>query len=459
MSAGVRFGVVGNGGREASIAAMANLSDDVEAVFGLGTNPGVDQLSKGTSLDLSTMDKDGIVRTIDEKDINFLLVGPEAPIIDGLVDHVEDWAAAVGKEVHVLGPRSNAAIERSKVEQRVLWEELGLNEGIEWRVFTGPDDIGRANEHIAEKGAEYWVIKPEGTTGGKGVVLPKDQAEAEEAVSDMLNGKYKEASRRIIIESRGVGPEVSATSLSDGNGRRVMLPFSQDHKRLNDSGVEGKENPNTGGMGAYVEVPEYILSRSQRLEIDNGIGLAQGRMAESGRPYKGFWYEGELLQGLSNEDIRRLEVNVREGDPETQPITWAMIHAGIDVFELYWSAARGELSFSQSDIPFNLGVSAVTLTCAAEGYATDNQVTNDQIYGIGREIEYGDNVHVDYAGLELRSDGNYYTSGGRVLYITGVGNTVAEAAAEAYSVVDRGLISWRGMHVRRSIAEQALRAA
>lgn len=454
MSEGLTVGVLGNGGREAAMAAVYARSDQVDRVVGLGLNTGIDELEKGLSIDVAPTDFPNIIRAIDEHEISALFVGPEKPLIAGVVDEVQEWAEANGKEIAILGPNKNAAIEGSKVEQRELWESIGLHApGFEWEVFSGVQDIPRAVDFMAERGAHNVVIKPDGETGGKGVSLPKDQNEANEVIADMLSGKiFKGATGRVIVETRVVGPEVSDISISDGNGRTIHLPTTQDHKRLRDSAEEGKDNPNTGGMGAYLPVPASIISDWSRQEIIGGVRMAQDRMAEQGRPYKGIWYEAELLEG---DEVYRLEVNNRGGDPETQALLWAMTHAGIDVFELHHSAARGELSFAQSDIPEYLGFAAATLTFATEGYATaEKPTTGDEIFGIRN---YGDNIHIDFAAVD-KKDGRYFTAGGRTLYVTAVAETLEKALDDAYAVVGDEGIHWRGMIVRRTIGQQALAA-
>jgi phosphoribosylamine--glycine ligase len=196
-------------------------------------------------------------------------------------------------------------------------------------------------------------------------------------------------------------------------------------------------------------VPQNIVRSVHDLEIDRGVDLAQREMAKQGRPFKGFWYEAEMLEG---DDVLRLEVNTRMGDPEAQSINWALHHGGLDLFALYHSAARGNLEFTQRDIESACGFAAVTLTMAAAGYGTGEPQTGDRIYGLDKD--YGENIHIDLAGV-AEEDGMYYTSGGRVLYVTAVGQTIKEARQAAYEVADNG-INWLDKHVRRTIAAQAI---
>lgn len=458
MAEGLRVGILGNGGRELTTAAITAASDQVAEVIGLGKNPGYDQLEKGRSIDVGAKDIPAIVAAVDELGLDALFVGPEAPLIAGVVDAVEES----NPDIAVLGPRKGLAIEGSKVRQRRMWKELGLNEGA-WRVFEGEKDIDKALAYIEEQGPEHYAIKPNGETGGKGVVLAANMDEAHRAIVGNLRGElHSGAGSVLIIEERAEGErlvEMSKQGISDGNGTTLWLPNSQDHKRLLDGDVEGEENPNTGGMGAYCPVPESLISEEWDYdsEIQEAIERSQQWLADKeGTPYKGTWYETDIVDAALRR-IFRIEVNVRGGDPETQAVFWKLHHAGVNLFEMLYSAARGQQTLTQQQVDAHgKEYAAVTLTGAAEGYATPGQVTGDEIFGLDNEL--GEDVHVDLAGVR-EEDGKYYTSSGRVLYITGVGRSIQEARDKAYAVVDEGKISWRGMHVRRTIGDQALNIA
>ena len=399
--------VVGGGGREHALASV--LARTAEVVVTPG-NPGIP----------------GSVDTPPEEiDADLFVIGPEAPLVDGLADRLR----AAGRLV--FGPGADGArLEGSKAWMKELVGAAGVPTA-RHGTFTELDDALEFLDTMAPP----FVVKTDGLAAGKGVVVTDSLTEARNAVEDYLSGQaFGDAGRTLVIEEGLVGPELSVLALCDGQ-RAVLLAPAQDFKRVGD----GDEGPNTGGMGAYSPVPGV-----DRALLDDVLTkFVEPTLAElraRGIDYRGVLYAGLMLTA---EGPKLIEYNVRFGDPETQVVVPRL---SSDLAVLLSQAAAGALV----DEPTFVDDAMVTVVCAAEGYPASPR-KGDAISGID-DARSLDGVEVFCAGVAA-ADGVLTTNGGRVLNVCGSGSTIAEARARAYEGVGR--ISWDGKFTRSDIAESA----
>lgn len=430
----------GTGGRERSVGhAMGESSDVTRVEYDNGDlNVGLDKF-KGS------------------KEKPFVFIGPEAPLVAGVSDYLR------GEGYTVFGASKAAAqYEASKALAVRMMRKAGIQhpESFIVNVRRSPQV---AREYVAGHDHRQYVIKADGLAGGKGVVLPSSREEAREVIEDMMSGRnktYGDAGKNtIIFQRRKKGPEVSAIAIvGAGKDDYVILPLSQDHKRLWDGDI----GPNTGGTGAYASVPKHIVNDAQNIKIDEKAyasleGIEKDGVEVSGLAlYQGLMMSEDLPQSeyvFQQDDSDELEYNLRLGDPETQPQMALLLRAGVDVYRLFRSAAEGSLEKPNVDMR-NLGYHALTVCCSAWGYPVQ-PISGDIIYGLDNEYE---DVLVHYAGMK-EIDGQWVTSGGRVLYVTGVGETIDVAAERAYRAIGQNAIHFNGMQYRRDIGHQARRAA
>lgn len=440
--------VIGGGGREHELGRQLQLADDIERIYFADGNAGTEGLSKGENVDVKPTQIDELVALAQAKEAGLTVIGPEAPLAMGLSDRLR------GKGLKVFGPSTDAArLESSKGYAIQFMERHGIAHPPS--IFTTMPHIALnyikslgANENL---GAENCVIKADGLASGKGVVLPEASREisaygsAERAVFAMLYGELFDGAGKegIVVQERYHGPEVSVFVVSDGR-RFTVLPAAQDHKRL----LDGDEGPNTGGMGAYAPVPPSILSANQYKKIEDIAERTIKGMASEGIPYQGLLYLGLMLAKEQGGDPVVIEYNARFGDPETQVVLPVLQNAGVDVHELLRSAADGHLR--DISLPANLGSAAVSACMAAKGYP-DNPRKGDVIKGLNRRyldaiIHHGDTIEVD---------GQTLTNGGRVLYVTGWGDNIKNAADNAYRIINNKEITFDGEQHRSDIAHQA----
>ncbi len=399
--------VVGGGGREHALASV--LARTAEVVVTPG-NPGIP----------------GSVDTPPEEiDADLFVIGPEAPLVDGLADRLR----AAGRLV--FGPGADGArLEGSKAWMKELVGAAGVPTA-RHGTFTELDDALEFLDTMAPP----FVVKTDGLAAGKGVVVTDSLTEARNAVEDYLSGQaFGDAGRTLVIEEGLVGPELSVLAVCDGQ-RAVLLAPAQDFKRVGD----GDEGPNTGGMGAYSPVPGV----DQALLDDVLTKFVEPTLAELRR--RGIDYRGVLYAGLmlTADGPKLIEYNVRFGDPETQVVVPRL---SSDLAVLLSQAAAGALV----DEPTFVDDAMVTVVCAAEGYPASPR-KGDAISGID-DARSLDGVEVFCAGVAA-ADGVLTTNGGRVLNVCGSGSTIAEARARAYEGVDR--IGWDGLFTRSDIAESA----
>ena len=419
--------VVGSGGREHALAWMAAKSADVEKVFvapgnaGTAIEPGVENVA------ISPNDLDGLVAFAREQGITLTIVGPEDPLVNGIVDRFSSAGMAC------FGPSAAAAqLEGSKS----FAKDFMSRHGIPTAAYGKFTEVTPAIEFIREHGAPI-VVKADGLAAGKGVIIADNTTRAEAAVLDMLAGNaFGEAGHRVVIEEFLEGEEASFIVMADGENI-LPLATSQDHKAMGD----GNTGPNTGGMGAYSPAPVIDSAMHQRV-MDEVIQPTIDGMAADGSPFTGFLYAGLMIS--PDGDIGVLEFNVRFGDPETQPI---LMRLQSDLPELCLAAVEGRLDRQQAvwDPRACLGV-----VMAAGGYP-GKYAKGHLIGGLGSD--FPDHVKVFHAGTAPGDDG-IVTSGGRVLCVCALGDTVTEAQGEAYRACRE--IQWDGSFTRNDIGYRAI---
>lgn len=376
-----------------------------------------------------------------------VVIGPEAPLVQGLADELRE------KGYPVFGVGKEAAqYEASKSKATKMAREAGVLHPDTF-IAEGQGMKQAALEYIEAHDPQGYVIKADGLAGGKGVVLPDSLKEARDTVEGMSSGALFDGAGKYIInfQKRHRGPEVSAmVVVGAGKDDFVILPLSQDHKRLQD----GDKGPNTGGMGAYAPVPRSIVTPTQYQKIhDKAYASLAGMEREGIRYQRAVLYMGLMMaEGLpeaSKDDSILIEYNVRFGDPETQVILPLLTHAGVDVYRLLRSAAEGRLEKPKLDLEA-IGYGALTVCLASAGYPASPQ-KGDPIHGLDKTYK---DVVLQLAGTKQAGE-QVLTAGGRVLYITGLGKTITEAATAAYAAIGEEGIHFAGMQYRRDIGWQA----
>ncbi len=416
--------VVGGGGREHAL------------VWRLAQNPTIDRLlatpgNAGIARDAACFpvpvdDLKGILDLVEREVVDLTVIGPEVPLVSGLADEL----SARGRLV--FGPTSDAArIEGSKAWARALCDRHGISAPRSRSVATMAEGIAALGEFDSP-----YVVKADGLAAGKGVVIAEDRAGAERALAAALEEHaFGDAGATVLVEEFLTGREVSAFGLTDG--RDVLsLGFAQDFKRVGD----GDAGPNTGGMGAYSPVPFVDDATAARIVDDVLVRTVQAMQSE-GVPYRGVLYAGLML---TDDGPKVLEFNARFGDPETQVL---LPRLGSDLAELCLACAEGNLSLYRANLSPR---SCVTVVLASGGYPGEYR-TGFEISGL-REAASVEGALVFHSGTtELQ--GRVVTSGGRVLSVGALGETLAEARTRAYEACSR--ISFEGMHHRDDIAARA----
>jgi phosphoribosylamine--glycine ligase len=400
----------------------------VEKVYAAPGNAGTGSVVNAENIAIAATDIAGLIRFARENDVRLTVVGPEAPLVAGIVDAFEKAG------LPVFGPSSSAArLEGSKV----FMKEILTRAGVPTARYEVHTDATEAIAALARFGDRV-VVKADGLAAGKGVVVASNREEAVAAIESMLTEKiFGDAGATIILEETLDGEEASILAFCDG-ARVVMMPASQDHKRIGD----GDTGPNTGGMGAYSPAPVVTPAMTEWIR-ENIMQKTVDALAAVGVPYKGILYAG-LMIGAAGP--KTLEFNVRFGDPECQPI---MMRMASDIVPVLLGCAAGDVRGVA--LSWNEGA-AVCVVMAAGGYPA--------AYENGRPIagldEAGalDDVVVFHAGTAKDAAGRVVTAGGRVLGVTATAPTVAEAVDRAYAAVDR--ISWDGAVHRTDIGKKAL---
>ena len=419
--------IIGNGGREHALAWKVRQSPLVDKVFVAPGNAGTAQENGVENVAISATDVSALVEFAKASQIGLTIVGPEAPLVIGVVD------AFRANGLKIFGPTQAAAqLEGSKAFTKDFLARHQIPTA-EYQNFT---EVEPALAYLKEKGAPI-VIKADGLAAGKGVIVAMTLAEAEEAVKDMLSGNaFGDAGSRVVIEEFLDGEEASFIVMVDGKHVEPMAT-SQDHKRVG----EGDKGLNTGGMGAYSPAPVVTAEIHQRV-MDEIIYPTVNGMASEGNPYTGFLYAGLMI--MPNGQPKVIEFNCRFGDPETQPI---MMRLASDLVELCLAACDGKLDSVKSTW---VEQAALGIVLAAEGYP-GNYRKHDEISGIPQTPNANQKVFL--AGVEEKA-GKLLTNGGRVLCATALGDSVFEAQQSALALAEQ--IQWTGRFYRRDIGYRAI---
>lgn len=419
--------IIGNGGREHALAWKVKQSPNVSQVYVAPGNAGTAVEPGVTNLAIDVLDLDALAAFAEKESIALTIVGPEAPLVAGVVDLFES------KGLPIFGPTAAAAqLEGSKAFTKDFLQRHQIPTAY-YGVFT---DVAAAKDYVREKGAPI-VVKADGLAAGKGVVVAQTEAEALAAIDDMLAGnKFGDAGARVVVEQFLTGEEASFIVMVDGE---TVIPFasSQDHK-ARDNGDTG---PNTGGMGAYSPAPVVTDALHDRIMQEVILPTVKGMQAEGNR-YRGFLYAGIMVAEDGTPMV--LEYNCRFGDPETQPI---MMRLKSDLAALCLSAVEGRLADAQTEWDER---PALGVVMAAGGYP-ESYRKGDVIKGLDQD--FGPDCKVFQAGTAT-DKGEIVTQGGRVLCVTALGDNIADAQRMAYRAASQ--ISWPDAFYRTDIGHRAI---
>jgi len=416
--------VIGSGGREHALCWKLIASPEVEQVYCAPGNPGT--AACGANVPIAATDLDRLAEFARREAIDLTVCGPEQPLCDGIQDR---FAA---EQLLLCGPSALAArLEGSKIFAKAFMARHGIPTA-PFGVFEAYDDACR---YIDENPAAR-VVKADGLAAGKGVWVAANDAAAKDAVRQLFEGKLGDAGRRVVVEQRLVGEEVSVIAVTDGV-RVITLASSQDHK----AAYDGDKGPNTGGMGAYSPAPVLDEGLARRVHDEVLMRTVEG-MAADGCTYRGVLYAGLMIVDGA---LQVLEFNCRFGDPETQPL---MARLADDLMPYLRGAAAGALPSAPPS--WDPGA-ALCVVMAAAGYP-GAYAKGKRIRGIA-EAEAIEGVTVFHAGTALQ-DEHLVTAGGRVLGVTALGADIREARERAYRASD--LVQWDGAHFRRDIGHRAL---
>lgn len=422
--------LIGSGGREHSLAWKMSQSKHCEKLFCAPGNAGISEVAE--CLDIAAEDHAGLLTFAHDNKIDFVVIGPEQPLVDGLGDAFRNLG------IKVFGPSKIAAqMEGSKG----FMKDFCARYDIPTAAYARFKSLNKAVEYIKEQGAPI-VIKTDGLAAGKGVIIAESVDDAIEAVTEMLSGKaFGDAGTELVIEEFMDGEELSYFALADGE-TYLPLTSAQDHKRVGDGDV----GLNTGGMGAYSpahfmtdELEEKILTRIIKPTVDG--------MKKDGTPFKGVLFAGLMVV---NGEPRLIEYNIRFGDPECQPM---MMRLESDLIELLLATDDVTLSEYQNKVEWS-DKATLCVVMAAKGYPGS--------YEKGTEIKGTDNlkslddVKLFHAGTMRDNSGTLVGSGGRVLGVVGIGDTIEQAQLQAYNGVDQ--IDWAEGFCRSDIGWRAIEA-
>jgi len=420
--------IIGNGGREHALAWKVAQDPRVTKIFVAPGNAGSATEAKCENVNIGVTELDKLADFAETNQVALTIVGPEAPLVLGVVDTFRARGLAI------FGPTAKAAqLEGSKA----FTKDFLARHKIPTADYANFTDTEAALTYVREKGAPI-VIKADGLAAGKGVIVAMTLEEAESAIIDMLSGNaFGAAGSRVVIEEFLDGEEASFIVMVDGEN---VLPMatSQDHKRVGD----GDTGPNTGGMGAYSPAPVVTDAVFQRV-LDEIIYPTVRGMAAEDNVYTGFLYAGLMIDKAGNSKI--IEYNCRFGDPETQPILMRLESSLILLIEAALAKALDKVE-AQWDPRPSLGV-----VLASGGYPADDYSAGHAIDGLDAAAKLDGKVF--HAGTRLE-DGKVINSGGRVLCATALGETVAEAQANAYKLAEK--ISWEGSFYRKDIGYRAI---
>ncbi len=420
--------IVGGGGREHAMVKALLRSDRPLCLYAYPGNPGM-QNDGCTLVDGGVTDWNELAAWVDKNEIDLTIVGPEAPLVEGIADIFGKRGRAI------FGPSAKAAqLEGSKSFAKKFMKKYGIPTA----AFAVFNDRESAVSYVKKQGAPI-VVKASGLAAGKGAVVCETIAEAVDAVTGMLDGKvFGQAGATVVIEEKMTGEEASVFVLSDGATFRI-LPVSQDHKRIgdNDAGL------NTGGMGAYAPCPLVDAKLLGRIEEDIIVPTLDG-MKKEGFPYRGLLYAGIMA---TPSGPRVVEFNCRFGDPETQAV---LPLVDCDWYDVFKACATGTLSSVEWHVRSGYCVAVVL---ASKGYPGKYEKGNI-ITGIEKAEGHKSNVDVYHAGTAVNKEGQFVTNGGRVLTVSAWDENFSDAIATAYEAV--GAIHFEGMTYRKDIAAKGM---
>ena len=414
--------VIGSGGREHALFWKLKESPQTDKIYAIPGNPGMGEMTN-----ISVTDNAAILRFAKEKEIGLVVVGPEVPLINGLVDDLENTG------IRAFGPRANAAqIEGSKAFAKNLMKKYGIPTA-HYEVFTEAEP---ARAYIRRTGAPI-VVKADGLAAGKGVIVAMSEQEALDAVDTIMeDNAFGDAGARVVIEEFMEGEEASLLAFTDGTIIRPMIS-AQDHKRA----FDGDEGPNTGGMGTYAPAPVMTPEMTERA-VEEILKPTIAAMEKEGCPYRGCLYLGLMV---THEGPKVVEFNARFGDPETQ-VVLPLLDG--DLVQIMCACADGTLA----DVPIHWrNGAAVCVVIAAGGYPAAYE-KGYEISGLSTAESMG--VLVFHAGTAERN-GKIITNGGRVLGVVGIGEDIAAAVKKTYAAVEK--ISFKDAYYRKDIAHRALK--
>jgi len=425
MSSRLRLLVVGSGGREHALVWKLAQSPRVDRIFCAPGNAGIAQQAE--CVPIAASDLSSLADLAERERVGLTVVGPEAPLAAGIVDVFHE------RGLRIFGPTRGAALLESS---KVWCKETLAKHQVPGGCFISFTDAEEALSYLEDQEPPI-VVKADGLAAGKGVTVARTVEQAQEAVRDaMVRGVFGDSGKRVMVEEYLAGPEVTVLAISDGQ-RLYPLPSAQDHKRV----FDGDEGPNTGGMGCYSPVPMLTDELAQEA-VEKIMRPTVAAMAAEGRPYVGCLYGGLIL---TDDGLKVLEFNCRFGDPEAQVI---LPRLEADLVDLLEAAVSGQLPEGRGEAE---GRAAVCVVMASGGYPEQYE-TGKLIYGLEAAAEMSD-VVVFHAGTK-RTDEGLVTAGGRVLGVTGLGETIGGATEAAYRGV--GKISFDGAHWRTDIGRRAL---
>jgi len=419
--------VIGNGGREHALAWKAAQSPQVDEVFVAPGNAGTAREANLSNVNIGVTDIPALIQFVKDNTIELTIVGPEVPLVAGVVDRFNE------QNLRIFGPTQGAAqLEGSKA----FTKDFLARHNIPTAAYENFTEIEPAIAYVKQQGAPI-VVKADGLAAGKGVIVAQTEQQAIDAIEDMLAGNsFGEAGHRVVVEEFLTGEEASFIVMADGKNI-LPLATSQDHK-ARDNGDKG---PNTGGMGAYSPAPVVTDEIAEKVMQTVIIPTIEG-MAAEGNEYTGFLYAGLMIS--PDGELKVLEYNCRFGDPETQPI---MMRLQSDLVELCQAAIDHKLDTMTAQWDSR---AAIGIVMAAGGYPAAYE--NGHIIE-GLDLVDSDSTKVFHAGT-TEKDGQVVTSGGRVLCMTALGDSVSEAQRQVYQQVEK--IHWKDAFWRTDIGYRAI---
>lgn len=415
--------VIGRGGREHALARKFAESRHVDKVYVAPGNPGMEDVAERVSI--NETDHQALIDFAHENGIGLTFVGPEVPLINGVVDEFEK------EGLEIFGPKKAAAIiEGSKSFTKDLLKKYAIPTA-RYETFT---ELDQAVAYVKNQGVPI-VIKADGLAAGKGVVVAMSEREAVDALQAMLqDAKFGEASNKVVIEEFLEGQEFSYMAFV--NGEKVYpMEIAQDHKRA----FDGDKGPNTGGMGAYSPVPQIGCDLVQKAHDEILLPVAKAMVKED-RSFTGILYAGLIATA---DGPKVIEFNARFGDPETQVILPRLQSDLVEVIEHVLEGSDCELEWTEE--------SAIGVVLAATGYPEDGYEKGAVIRGLSH---IGEDMHVYHAGTAKNNQGEFITNGGRVLLVTALGPSLEDAKQNVYRELET--ISCKGLFYRHDIGEKAI---